>query len=255
MVGQQLHQSTTSISLVRSIAGLVVTFTIASAVLYYLLSLVARQLSMRASALFPTNVDQLKELTVALDDVKDERFGLILSSFCAVYIFKQSFAIPGSVLTNILGGALFGMWLGFPLVCLLSASGSTCCYLLSRTFGKHIVLRYQQERIKKLEDLMLESQSSLVFFLLSLRLFPVTPNWLLNMASPIVGVPILPFFISVFIGLMPYNFICVHAGLVISNLKSTAELFEVSTILKLIALSLLMVTPGIVLKIQKSKRR
>ena len=36
---------------------------------------------------------------MALDDVKDERFGLILSSFCAVYIFKQSFAIPGSVLT------------------------------------------------------------------------------------------------------------------------------------------------------------
>ena len=58
---------------------------------------------------------------------------------------------------NILGGALFGMWLGFPLVCLLSASGSTCCYLLSRTFGKHIVLRYQQERIKKLEDLVRES--------------------------------------------------------------------------------------------------
>ena len=36
---------------------------------------------------------------MALDDVKDEQFGLILCSFCAVYIFKQSFAIPGSVLT------------------------------------------------------------------------------------------------------------------------------------------------------------
>ena len=55
---------------------------------------------------------------------------------------------------NILGGALFGIWFGFPLVCLLSASGSTCCYLLSRTFGKNIVLRYQSERIKKLEDLV-----------------------------------------------------------------------------------------------------
>ena len=40
----------------------------------------------------------------------------------------------------------------------------------------------------------------MIFFLLSLRLFPVTPNWFLNMASPIVGIPILPFFISVFIG-------------------------------------------------------
>ena len=40
----------------------------------------------------------------------------------------------------------------------------------------------------------------MMFFLLSLRLFPVTPNWFLNMASPIVGIPIMPFFISVFIG-------------------------------------------------------
>jgi len=58
------------------------------------------------------------------------------------------------IFQNILGGALFGIWLGFPLVCLLSASGSTCCYLLSRTFGKHIVLRYQFERIKKIENLV-----------------------------------------------------------------------------------------------------
>jgi len=47
MLGQQQQQSTTGVSLVRSIAGLVATFAVASAILYYLLSLVARQLSMR----------------------------------------------------------------------------------------------------------------------------------------------------------------------------------------------------------------
>lgn len=52
----------------------------------------------RASALFPTNIDQLKDLNLALEDVKDEQFALIVISFCAVYIFKQSFAIPGSVI-------------------------------------------------------------------------------------------------------------------------------------------------------------
>jgi len=49
---------------------------------------------------------------------------------------------------------MFGIWLGFPLVCLLSASGSTCCYFLSRTFGKQIVLCYQLKRVKQLEALV-----------------------------------------------------------------------------------------------------
>ena len=50
---------------------------------------------------------------------------------------------------------------------------------------------------------------------------------------------------------MPYNFICVHAGLVISSLKSTADLFQISTIIKMITLSVVMTVPGIVLKILK----
>lgn len=49
---------------------------------------------------------------------------------------------------------------------------------------------------KKVDD----NQEDLIYFLLFLRLFPVTPNWFLNMASPIVGVPIHLFFFSVFVG-------------------------------------------------------
>ena len=56
------------------------------------------------------------------------------------------------------------------------------------------------------------------------------------------------------IGLMPYNFICIHAGLVISSLKSTADLFETSTIIKLIALSVVVVVPGLVLKSLKRSK-
>ena len=50
---------------------------------------------------------------------------------------------------------------------------------------------------------------------------------------------------------MPYNFICVHAGLVISNLKSTADLFDMFTIIKLVLLSMAVFAPGIILRIVK----
>lgn len=45
-----------------------------------------------------------------------------------------------------------------------------------------------------------ENKDSLFFFLLFLRFFPMSPNWFLNMAAPIVNIPITFFFGSVFIG-------------------------------------------------------
>lgn len=45
-----------------------------------------------------------------------------------------------------------------------------------------------------------ENSDGLFFFLLFLRLFPMTPNWLINIASPLVGIPAHLFFFSVFVG-------------------------------------------------------
>ena len=45
-----------------------------------------------------------------------------------------------------------------------------------------------------------ENLDGLFFFLLFLRLFPMSPNWFLNMTSPIIGIPLFQFFLSVLIG-------------------------------------------------------
>lgn len=49
---------------------------------------------------------------------------------------------------------------------------------------------------------MEENRNSLFFFLLFLRLFPMTPNWFLNLSAPILNIPIVQFFFSVLIGKM-----------------------------------------------------
>ena len=47
---------------------------------------------------------------------------------------------------------------------------------------------------------MEENRNGLFFFLLFLRLFPMTPNWFLNLSAPILNIPIVQFFFSVLIG-------------------------------------------------------
>ena len=55
------------------------------------------------------------------------------------------------IFQNLLAGAIFGIWAGFPLVCFLTACGATFCYLLSRAFGKVLLLEFFPDRLQALQ--------------------------------------------------------------------------------------------------------
>jgi len=57
----------------------------------------------------------------------------------------------------------------------------------------------------------------------------MTPNWLVNMASPHVNIPLRQFFFSVLIGLMPYNFLTVQAGSMLSKVESLDKVISFQT--------------------------
>uniref|UniRef100_A0A8D0HGU3 Transmembrane protein 41A n=1 Tax=Sphenodon punctatus TaxID=8508 RepID=A0A8D0HGU3_SPHPU len=179
---------------------------------------------------------------------KREHQTYVLLLFCSAYLYKQCFAIPGSSFLNILAGALFGPWMGLLLCSGLTSVGATCCYLLSRTFGKQFVVYYFPDKVVMLQRKVEENRSSLFFFLLFLRLFPMTPNWFLNLTSPILNIPVLQFFFSVLIGLIPYNFICVQTGSILSQITSLDAVFSWDTLLKLLAIAMVALIPGTFIK-------
>ncbi|XP_061163735.1 transmembrane protein 41A-like [Saccostrea echinata] len=203
---------------------------------------------------FPTSLEDLQSVSNLLLMYKEEHFLYVLVLFCSAYIYKQTFAIPGSVFMNLLAGALFGVWKSFPLVCLLTATGATCCYSLSKYFGKQYVMKYFPDRVKFMQEKVEENYDSLFFFLLFLRFFPMSPNWFLNLASPILNIPEHMFFFSVFIGLMPYNFICVQTGSMLSQINSMEDIFTTGTFIKLAGIALVALVPSFIMKKLKNKK-
>lgn len=240
-----------------SIIWVPVIFCLASSYLYWLSTHLPDITSVENANIsdlkFPSNLQELTSLAVLLNSYKHQHMGMVLILFCSGYLYKQAFAIPGSVFTNLLSGALFGLWIGFPATCLLTATGATMCYLLSRFFGKSYIVHYFPEKVKSLQSKVEDNQDSLFFFLLFLRLFPMSPNWFLNMASPILNIPISQFFLSVLIGLMPYNFICVQTGCLLSELNSMEDIFTVWTVLKLAAVATVALVPGLLLRKYKHR--
>ncbi|XP_071791183.1 transmembrane protein 41A-A-like [Asterias amurensis] len=197
---------------------------------------------------FPTNLDDLNNLAELLQEYKTNNYGYVMLLFCSAYLYKQTFAIPGSVFMNLLGGALFGIWYAFPLCCVLTATGASCCYLLSHLFGRAVVMKYFSQRVQPLQKKVEENLDGLFFFLLFLRLFPMSPNWFLNMTSPIIGIPLFQFFLSVLIGLMPYNFICIQTGSILSEVTSLNEIITLNVMLRLGGMALVALLPGLLFR-------
>ncbi|XP_054879410.1 transmembrane protein 41A-B-like [Poeciliopsis prolifica] len=193
---------------------------------------------------FPSDLKSLQELAKTLKFYKTENYSYVLLLFCSAYLYKQSFAIPGSSFLNMLGGAIFGPWVGLMLTCLLATFGSTFCFLLSSAFGKQYVVHFFPEKVALLQMKVEENRSSLFFFLLFLRFFPMTPNWFLNITCPVLNIPLSIFFFSVLIGLIPYNFICVRTGSVLSQLSSLDDIFSWGTLAQLLAIALMALLPG-----------
>uniref|UniRef100_G3MRJ6 VTT domain-containing protein n=2 Tax=Amblyomma TaxID=6942 RepID=G3MRJ6_AMBMU len=197
---------------------------------------------------FPSSHQELKELAALLISYNEQHAAHVFVLFSSAYLYKQTFAIPGSVFLNVLAGALFGLWKSFLLTCLLSGMGASQCYLLSKFCGQKYVTRFFPDKVQLLQDKVKENRDRLLYWLLFLRLFPMTPNWFLNIASPVVGVPLHLFFTSVFIGLMPYNFICVQTGCILSELKSMNDILTWTTMAKMAVIASAALLPSFLVK-------
>ncbi|CAG9533128.1 unnamed protein product [Cercopithifilaria johnstoni] len=170
---------------------------------------------------------------------KDQHFSYITILFIFTYIYKQTFAIPGSFILNLIAGMLFDVWFGFLLVCILTTIGSTLCYLFSESFAREYVFYYLGHRIIYLQQKVHNNSHRLLAFLLFARMFPISPSWLLNIIAPFLNIPLFIFALTTFIGLAPYNYICVQAGHILSELHSWADILNFSTLFNLSLFSLL----------------
>lgn len=175
---------------------------------------------------------------------------LTLSCFSLV---QQTFAIPGSALLNVFAGAMLPLYVALPLVAVLTALGASNCYVLSRTLASEASVTRVCEALVpgKLSQLRAQIETSrargeLLYVLLFLRVFPFSPNWLLNLASPWLQVPLSLFTPSVLLGLLPYNAVTVQAGAMLATLTSTRDLFDPKTLASLVLLALGMLVPALV---------
>eukprot|EP01080_Neovahlkampfia_damariscottae_P000490 gene490-8004_t len=183
-----------------------------------------------------------KILKESLD--KNQDLYILFGLFSCVYIFNQTFALPGSSMMNLLAGSLLGPFIGVPFVATLTAIGATSAYFISNLSGKELMKKHFEHKVEMFSKIIhSQSDHHLVVYLIGLRIFPFTPNWFLNYASPVVNINLKTFFLTTFLGLIPFHIVSVNAGKFLSEINSTSDIIQPKLILFFILLSLLLVLP------------
>ncbi|EDO36860.1 predicted protein [Nematostella vectensis] len=207
----------------------------------------------RAKIKLPRNMDDAKGLGRALSNYTDEYFTQVLLGFIVVFIFLQTFAIPGSIFGSILSGFLFPFPLALFVVCLCSSVGASFCYLLSYLVAGGLVKHYFPERVEKWCTQVSHHQDDLLSYIIFLRITPFLPNWFINITSPVIGVPLMPFFIGTFIGVAPPSFGFISAGVELYVLSTTGDLISGKSIMIVIVCAIISLLPVIFKRQLKNK--
>jgi uncharacterized membrane protein YdjX (TVP38/TMEM64 family) len=138
-----------------------------------------------------------------IDAFVAEHYAAAVAAFVALYVAVAALSVPGAAVLTICGGILFG-WLVGGLAAIAGATaGATIIFSIARTACGESLLRCAGSRAQSIAE---GFRSDAFSYLLFLRLVPLFPFWLVNLAPALVGVRLATFVGATALGIVPGTF-------------------------------------------------
>ena len=120
--------------------------------------------------------------------------------YVLAYTLLVALSLPGGVVMTLAGGLLFGIIWGGTLAVIGASIGAALLFLLARSAFAPLVAGRAEGFLAPLRAGLARDG---FFYLLSLRLVPVFPFWLLNLAPALLGMRFAPYLAATFFGIIP----------------------------------------------------
>jgi|GEM_PF-2972040 len=171
--------------------------------------------------------------------------------FVLVRLFFGVVSIPGTGILTLIGGALFGLWLGFLLTLVATSTGILIAFLLTRYTLRDVIEPKLKVRFKKAYDLSNEHAASLLFFV---RLVEVFPTFVINSFFAFTMIPARTFYLVSVLSIMPGIFIVTNAGARLGMVSDIGSLFTLDIILSFAAIGLVPLVSALIVKNGKKQK-
>jgi uncharacterized membrane protein YdjX (TVP38/TMEM64 family) len=129
--------------------------------------------------------------------------------YVVLYVVAVAVSFPGAAVFTAAGGLMFGVGAGSALALFASTLGATLIFLVARTsFGETLGER-AGPRLQRLRRGIQEEGFS---YLLFVRLMPVFPFWIVNLAAAFFGIRLVPYVLATLIGVVPGTLVYSYFG-------------------------------------------
>ena len=153
--------------------------------------------------------DTLAAHRASLADFVAARPAAAALAYVAAYVAVVAFSLPGGAVMTLAGGFLFGPWIGAGLAVAGATVGACLLFLAAR----YALAETLSRRAGPLLDRVRQGlRRDGFWYLLSLRLLPVVPFWLTNLAPALAGMPFGPYAAATFVGIIPATVVFAGIG-------------------------------------------
>lgn len=185
-------------------------------------------------------LESLKQNRTLLQAFYAEHQMAMVAAFMALYIIQTLLALPGATIISLAAGAIFGPLMGTVYAVISASIGATLAFLLTRYLLRDLVLNRFGDKLEKINKELEERGLS---YLLFLRLVPLFPFFLINLAAGLTRLPLRTFIIGTAIGIIPGGFVYVNAGSSLANISSPGDIASLRVLTSFALLGLFALVP------------
>ena len=158
-----------------------------------------------------------------------------IAIYMITYILMAALSLPGAAVMTLAGASIFGFWVGLVVISFASTIGATFAFMASRFIFKDFVEKKFDNTFSKINEGI---QKDGIFYLLTLRLIPIFPFFVINLVMGLTSIRTATYYIVSQIGMLPGTAVYVNAGTHLGELSSTKGILSPSLIMSLILLGI-----------------
>ena len=195
-------------------------------------------------------LEMLKANRQALLDYYAAHKLVMVAGFMLIYIVQTVLSLPGAAILSLAAGAIFGTVIGTVCAIIAATVGATLAFLAARYLLRDVVLNRFGT---KLEGINRELESRGFNYLLFLRLVPLFPFFLINLAAGLTRLPLRTFFFGTLLGIIPGGCAYVNAGASLATIDSVSGIVSPRVLGSFALLGLFALVPVLYNRFQSRK--
>ena len=180
-------------------------------------------------------LDSLKSSRDVLVGLYDKQPLATALGFFMVYVAAAALSFPGATILTLAAGAMFGLGVGLALVSFASAIGALLAFLASRYLLRDSIQSRFGKQLAPINEGMARDGA---FYLLTLRLVPVFPFFLVNLLAGLTPIGAGRFYWVSQIGMLAGTAVFVNAGTQLASIQTAGDVLSPGLLLSFVLLGI-----------------